>query len=164
MESKDLQILGACGLRTKVYSLKYHETTKETLKLKGVPKSYVAKNLHYDMYKKCLLEGRDVKAQFYRFKTKNHKISKYNQTKQALSSFDDKRYQLYVYTYLFIYYKYLHVKLICIYIYIFLSGHALSIHSHIIQFSSRNIKNAHFAKYYLCNIYSRIIRYMISSS
>ena len=94
MESKNLQILGVCGLRTKVYALKYHDTDRQALKLKGVPKPYVAKNLHYEMYKRCLLDGKDVKAQFFRFKTKNHQISKYKQTKQALSSFDDKRYLL----------------------------------------------------------------------
>ena len=61
---------------------------------KGVPKSIVKNELHYDDFKHCLNTG-DVKYNdFHAIRRINHKLHTYHCNKISINSYDNKRYIL----------------------------------------------------------------------
>ena len=81
------------GLRSKMYSFSSLEQEEEK-KAKGVPKSVVKKNIHFDHYKNCLFEKKSLTTQFYTLRSRDHEIHTEKVTKVALSNKDTKRYLL----------------------------------------------------------------------
>ena len=66
----------------------------EKKKGKGVPKSIVKNELHYDDFKHCLNTG-DVKYNdFHAIRSINHKLHTYHCNKISINSYDNKRYIL----------------------------------------------------------------------
>ena len=78
------------GLRAKVYAFKSNE--EETKKLKGITKSVVTQEIHFDHYKECLMNRVQYKAQMNTFRSHNHQVYSVCQNKTSLSCFDDKRW------------------------------------------------------------------------
>ena len=95
-------ILEFVGLRAKAYAF-LQETwdvdeerwkVVEKKKLKGIKKSVVKKKILFEHYKACLFQGQSTNATMITFRSYLHKLSTIQQTKKALSRFDDKRYIL----------------------------------------------------------------------
>ena len=82
------------GLKPKSYAFKIHKEKKEEKKSKGIVKHKVKNELHYKSYEKTLLENDCDKVEFNSIRSKNHQIYTIRQVKQALSSYDNKRYYL----------------------------------------------------------------------
>ena len=81
------------GLKPKAYCYKVYGDEKERKKSKGVVKHKVSNQLSYKTYEETL--NRNCKEQVISFNTirsKNHQIYSINQTKYALSNYDNKRY------------------------------------------------------------------------
>ena len=82
------------GLKPKSYAFKIHQQEKEEKKSKGIVKHKVKKELNFDKYKDTLENNTCDSVSFNSIRSKNHQIYSINQVKQALSSFDNKRYYL----------------------------------------------------------------------
>ena len=82
------------GLKPKSYAFKIHKEKKEEKKSKGIVKHKVKNELNYKSYEKTLLENDCDKVEFNSIRSKNHQIYTIRQVKQALSSYDNKRYYL----------------------------------------------------------------------
>ena len=82
------------GLKPKSYAFKIHKEKKEEKKSKGIVKHKVKNELSYKSYEKTLLENDCDKVEFNSIRSKNHQIYTIRQVKQALSSYDNKRYYL----------------------------------------------------------------------
>ena len=82
------------GLKPKSYAFKIYQQEKEEKKSKGIVKHKVKKELNYDKYKDTLENNSCDSVSFNSIRSKNHQIYSINQVKQALSSFDNKRYYL----------------------------------------------------------------------
>jgi len=80
------------GLRPKMYSIVSENKGKMTAK--GVKKSFVANNVRHEMFLEALRSKRCTYATFKRFQSVTHQVYTIEQSKVALSSFDDKRYVL----------------------------------------------------------------------
>ena len=78
------------GLRAKVYAFTSNE--EETKKLKGIKKSVVSQEIHFDHYKNCLLQHIQYKHNMNTFRSRNHQVYSVSQNKTSLSCFDDKRW------------------------------------------------------------------------
>ena len=95
-------ILEFVGLRAKAYAYRqetWNNTNKmweicENKKLKGIKKCTVKKKILFDHYKDCLYDGKDRYASMVTFRSNLHRISTIEQTKKALSRYDDKRFIL----------------------------------------------------------------------
>ena len=82
------------ALKPKSYAFKLLDTDKEEKKNKGVPKHKVKNQLNYKAYLDTLETNSCPSVSFNSIRSKNHQIYSINQVKQALSSFDNKRYWL----------------------------------------------------------------------
>jgi len=85
-----------CGLRSKMYSLltPSTDTSLSFVKAKGVPKSYVKKNVRHEQYLHILNTRSSTKCKFRSFRSKRHVLSTREITKTCLSCIDDKRFLL----------------------------------------------------------------------
>ena len=93
MENRDSEIVAACCLRSKLYSILY-ENEIELVKMKGQPQStFRENNINFKTFND-LLEGKAHRAsKYYKIGAKNHRVSKFLQKKRNLvSAFDDKRW------------------------------------------------------------------------
>ena len=61
---------------------------------KGIKKSVIKKELVHELYKKVLLESKELHHKMNCIRSKNHEIYTYEINKKSLSCFDDKRYIL----------------------------------------------------------------------
>ena len=80
------------GLKPKAYCYKVYGDDKEHKKSKGVVKHKVSNQLSYKTYDETLNRNRKEEASFNTIRSKNHQIYSINQTKYALSNYDNKRY------------------------------------------------------------------------
>lgn len=81
------------GLRPKMYSLLSESGTKQAAK--GINRSVAKQQLKHQTFKTCLESLEPTTVQQHRIGSKRHKIyTTMQQTKRALSAFDDKRYLL----------------------------------------------------------------------
>lgn len=91
-EMKGELISEAVFLRPKCYCIKMASSI-ETSASAGVSKAN-QNRIHFDNYKDCLFNTRQLSVQQMRFGSVNHQIYTYNQSRIALSVIDNKRYQL----------------------------------------------------------------------
>ena len=82
------------GLKPKSYAFKVQGDKKEYKKSKGVVKGKVNTELNYDMYERTLNGEIKPTVKFNTIRSKNHHICSINQTKFALSNFENKRHWL----------------------------------------------------------------------
>ena len=82
------------GLKPKSYAFKVQGDKKEYKKSKGVVKGKVNTELNYDMYERTLNGEIKPAVRFNTIRSKNHHIFSINQTKFALSNFENKRHWL----------------------------------------------------------------------
>jgi hypothetical protein len=82
------------GLRSKFYAYKTFDG-KEAKKAKDIKRNVVQKKICFDDLKNCLLTNEPIYIKQNLFRTINHDIYTVEQSKQALSTFDDKRFILY---------------------------------------------------------------------
>ena len=61
---------------------------------KGVPKPYVKKHLHHELYLWTLTDKTVTRATCHQIRSKQHKLKTVEQTKVVLSAFDNKRFVL----------------------------------------------------------------------
>ena len=83
-----------CGLRSKMSSLSTPDSSKSFLKVKGVPKSYVKKNVRHEQYLHVLNHWSKTTCTFKSFRSKKHRVTTREMTKICLSCVDDKRFML----------------------------------------------------------------------
>lgn len=87
------------NLRAKLYAFRIYdpekkEYTSDMKRCKGVKRSVVQKTIHFDDYKNCLNNQRDVYATQVQLRSYNHNIYTIESRKKAMSAYDDKRYIL----------------------------------------------------------------------
>ena len=80
------------GLKPKAYCYKVYGDDKEHKKSKGVVKHKVSNQLSYKTYEETLNRNCKEEVSFNTIRSKNHQIYSINQTKYALSNYDNKRY------------------------------------------------------------------------
>ena len=80
------------GLKPKAYCYKLYGDEKEHKKSKGVVKHKVSNQLSYKTYEETLNRNCKEQVSFNTIRSKNHQIYSINQTKHALSNYDNKRY------------------------------------------------------------------------
>ena len=80
------------GLKPKAYCYKVYGDDKEHKKSKGVVKHKVSNRLTYKTYEETLNRNCKEEVSFNTIRSKNHQIYSINQTKYALSNYDNKRY------------------------------------------------------------------------
>ena len=80
------------GLKPKSYSFKVYKQDKEEKKSKGIVKHKVKKELNFVKYLEALNNNECDTVTFKSIRSKQHQIYSIKQTKQALSSYDNKRY------------------------------------------------------------------------
>ena len=80
------------GLKPKAYCYKVYGDEREHKKSKGVVKHKVSNQLSYKTYEETLNRNCKEEVSFNTIRSKNHQIYRINQTKYALSSYDNKRY------------------------------------------------------------------------
>ena len=80
------------GLKPKAYCYKVYGDEKEHKKSKGVVKHKVSNQLSYKTYDETLNRNCKEEVSFNTIRSKNHQIYSINQTKYALSNYDNKRY------------------------------------------------------------------------
>ena len=80
------------GLKPKAYCYKVYGDDKEHKKSKGVVKHKVSNQLSYKTYEETLNRNCKEQVSFNTIRSKNHQIYSINQTKYALSNYDNKRY------------------------------------------------------------------------
>ena len=88
-EAGGKQILEFVGLRAKLYS--YRMKDYEEKKCKGVKKAVVRKSIHFEDYKKCLLDGQKIHRTMNIIRSHQHEVYSERVNKVALSREDDKR-------------------------------------------------------------------------
>ena len=84
-----------CGLRSKVYSLwtpTSDDPTHTYVKVKGVPKSYVKKNVRHEQYLHVLNNWSTTACKFRAFRSNKHVVTTREIEKICLSGLDDKRW------------------------------------------------------------------------
>jgi hypothetical protein len=80
-----------CGLRAKVYALKFLDLVLK--KLKGLKKYALRSKIHFENYLECLRDMKKVlRTSYYSILSTKHSITTNKCTKVALSAYDDKRY------------------------------------------------------------------------
>ena len=80
------------GLKPKAYCFRVYGDEKEHKKSKGVVKHKVSNQLSYKTYEETLNRKCKEKVSFNTIRSKNHQIYSINQTKYALSNYDNKSY------------------------------------------------------------------------
>ena len=80
------------GLKPKEYCYKVYGGEKEHKKSKGVVKHKVSNQLSYKTYEETLNRNCKEQVSFNTIRSKNHQVYSINQTKYALSNYDNKRY------------------------------------------------------------------------
>ena len=80
------------GLKPKAYCYKVYGDEKEHKKSKGVVKHKVSNQLSYKTYDETLNRNCKEEVSFNTIRSKNHQIYGINQTKYALSNYNNKRY------------------------------------------------------------------------
>ena len=93
-ETADVPPTEFCGLRSKMYSLATLTGAKSFRKAKGVPKSYVKKNVRHEQYLHVLNHWSKTTCGFHAFRSQNHRVTTRALTKVCLSCVDDKRHLL----------------------------------------------------------------------
>ena len=86
-------VVGFVGLRAKMYSLMTADNVSK-LTAKGVPRRFAKKHLRHGLYIQTLTDKTTTRATYRQFRSKNHQLSTIEQSKVALSAFDNKRYIL----------------------------------------------------------------------
>jgi len=84
-----------CGLRSKMYSLWTPTSDDQShtyVKVKGVPKSYVKKNVRHEQYLHVLNNWSTTTCKFRAFRSNKHVVTTREIEKVCLSSLDDKRW------------------------------------------------------------------------
>ena len=81
-----------CGLRSKMYAFTFDDKEKKTAK--GISKSTIETQLHFNMYEETLLNRSDKISTMDIIRSRKHNIFCETIRKTSLSSFDDKRYLL----------------------------------------------------------------------
>ena len=87
------------NLRAKLYAFKVFDCGSRTFvdemkRCKGVKRSVVKKTLHFEDYKGCLMNQKDVYATQTQLRSYNHNIYTIESRKKAMSAYDDNRYIL----------------------------------------------------------------------
>lgn len=82
----------ACGLRSKMYSLKYGRNEKKTAK--GVNRSVTEQELKHEMYKNSLFNEKIQMTSMNQIRSINHNLYTVELHKIGLSPYDDKRFVL----------------------------------------------------------------------
>ena len=77
------------ALRAKMYS--YIDDKTELIKCKGIKKCVIKREIRFEDYKRCLLEGIDIYKSQLLFRSDKHDIKTLEVNKFALNSQDDKR-------------------------------------------------------------------------
>lgn len=80
------------GLKPEAYCYKVYRDEKEYKKSKGVIKHRVSNQISYKTYEETLNRNCKEEVSFNTIRSKNHQIYSVNQTKNALSNYDNKRY------------------------------------------------------------------------
>ena len=80
------------GLKPKAYCYKVYGDEKEHKKSKGVVKHKVSNQLSYKTYEETLNRNCKEEVSFNTIRSKNHQTYSINQTKYALSNYDNKHY------------------------------------------------------------------------
>ena len=93
-EMNDKIITHFIGLKPKAYCYKVYGDEKEHKTSKGVVKHKVSNQLSYKTYDETLNRKCKEEVSFNTIRSKNHQIYSINQTKYALSNYDNKRYWL----------------------------------------------------------------------
>ena len=93
LENRDSEIVSACCLRSKLYSILYGDKM-ELVKMKGQPHSSFARNnINFTTFTELLKGKTNKPSKYYKIGSKNHKVTKFLQRKRNLvSAFDDKRW------------------------------------------------------------------------
>ena len=86
-------VVGFIGLRPKMYSLMTADNVSK-ITAKGVPRRYAQKHLRHELYLRTLTDKTITHATYRQFRSTNHQLRTIEQTKVALSAFDNKRYIL----------------------------------------------------------------------
>jgi hypothetical protein len=92
-EARGKMILEFCGLKSKLYSLRFADATEQRA-AKGVQRSCIQKDLCHEMYMSCLRDKTLVRCAFQQIRAQKHIVYTTSQTKVAMNSFSDKRYIL----------------------------------------------------------------------
>ena len=82
-----------CGLRSKCYAIQFENNTQK-LVCKGIGRTVVNKNMHFDQYYDVLMNTKTVRETFPVIESKKHSLSTVLRKKKALSNFDSKRFIL----------------------------------------------------------------------
>ena len=82
------------GLKPKSYCYKIYGEDKDHKKSKGIVKHKVSSELDYDTYNETLNRNLKQTVNFNIIRSKDHQLYSINQTKYALSNYDNKRYWL----------------------------------------------------------------------
>ena len=88
------EITDFCGLKPKCYAYKVYtgEEYEEHKKAKGVMRSKLKKEIHFEKYERTLNENRKEETTFNAIRSQKHHIYSITQTKIALTSYCNKRY------------------------------------------------------------------------
>jgi len=93
-ESKSQLINEFVGLRAKSYSYTHHNSSIAIKKCKGVQKSAIKHRLSHEKYLKSLKEYLTLDVKFLKIASRKHNLYTIEQSKLAISGYDDKRYIL----------------------------------------------------------------------
>ena len=95
-ETADHASFEFCGLRSKMYSLytPSSDSTNSYRKAKGVPNSYVKKNLRHEDYLRVLNQRNQTSCKFRSFRSRRHVLTTREMTKKCFNSIDDKQFLL----------------------------------------------------------------------
>jgi len=80
------------GLRSKMYSLKFNDNTKDCKKAKGIVKSVINNDLKHVMYRDTLDSGGRMHHSMNVIRSIKHQLYTMNMNKISLSAYDDKRW------------------------------------------------------------------------
>ena len=82
-----------CGIRSKLYGYKKHQSEVEHIRFKGIKRSEV-KRTKFDDLCECLFNNKKNQYNFKLIKSKNHVLETVDITKKGLDPYDSKRYYL----------------------------------------------------------------------
>jgi len=80
------------GLRSKMYSLKFNDKTKDCKKAKGIVKSVINNELTHEMYRHTLKTGGRIHSKMNTIRSIKHQLYTIEMNKISLSAYDDKRW------------------------------------------------------------------------
>lgn len=91
-ESKSKQISEFIGLKSKLYHIKYEESSKSAAK--GIKKNVIKSDLTYDMFYDTLFKNKSFNVSQRLITSKKHTLYSQEVNKNAMHAFDDKRFTL----------------------------------------------------------------------